>query len=119
MGEVIPFGKPKKPKSPRPGGQDGKARYSGLQQTMADLIPGLKEEFSAMGVEISPTLEIEASLSGLRGVVSNDSIATARRNLRQMSIEDLREIARNSNEIQWKARPGYFRALVDEINSRS
>ncbi len=103
MGKVIPFGKPTKLQP-----------CVELQKAITDLIPGLEK----VGIEIDPVLKIQAYLSTLRGVISKSAIATGRQNLRLMSTEDLKAIARNSNERQWKTRPGYFRALVDEIRSR-
>lgn len=107
MGKVIPFRKPTKPE-PR----------VGPQEAITNLTPSLGKEFSEIGIEIDPVLKIQSYLSKLRGVVSKNAIAVGRQSLRLMSTEDMKVIARNSNEQQWKTRPGYFRALVDEIRSR-
>lgn len=112
MAKIIPFSKPK------PAQLNIKDRTAGLEETIARLIPGLSREFRAIGVEIDPTLRIQAYLDKLRGAISKNAIITARQGLKLFSTEDLKQIARNSNQNQWAIRPGYFQALVYEIQSR-
>ena len=112
MGKLIPFG-PKPARSAQT-----PSTTSDLRATKHSISGMLQDEFSSLGIEIDPVFKIQEYLMSLRGRVSKDSIAMGRILLRDTSTEELREIARNSTNLDWNARPGYFRALVDEMWSR-
>ncbi len=112
MGKVIPFKKnPNKPVQ---------TRHSsvGLHKNIAPLIPGLESELNRIGIEIDPVLKIRAYLNSLQGYISQHAIATGRNILKNYTLEELKTFAKNSNENQWNAKPGYFVALCDEIDAR-
>lgn len=106
MGKILPFEKSEKP------------RYLALQDSVSGILPELEKTFATMGIELDPTIKIQAHLSGLRGGPSRTAVATARMGLREVDKDVLLTIARTTNHHQWSARPGYFQALVDEIRSR-
>ena len=58
-------------------------------------------------------------LNALIGRVSRDSIQMRRDLIKDQTLAALQELVRNSVPSEWTARPAYFRALVEEIRSRS
>lgn len=113
MGKVIPFGR--RPVEHRPAVP---ARGSS-EQSFASLIGGIEVVFTKLGIESDSTLKIRMHLNSLVGHISKNSIVTGRSVLRDFTLEELQEIAKNSTSEQWSTKPGYFQALIDEIDSRA
>ncbi len=110
MAKIIPFGRP----------ESAPTRTSIAIAKLQGAVDAsrLEQEFQIRGLGIDVTFRIRLHLDLLCGHVSLNSVCISRNILKNMSTADLVSIAERSNEIQWNARPGYFRALVDEIKSR-
>lgn len=110
MTKIIPFKKPENPNA------KGSAPAISWRED-PDVLDVIKL-VEATGAEIPRVFRIKMFLNSLTGYVPSRTIAIARQTLKEFSLEELNGIAEKSNEIQWRARPGYFTALVDEIVHR-
>lgn len=113
MGKLIPFKKP-----------EGFVHRQGVKSNNSENLNNPKflveliSELGVPGLEIYPTLQIRAYLNSMVGRISNHAIGALRQGLRNFSLEDLEEMSKNSSRSDWSSKPAFFRALVDEIDSR-
>lgn len=113
MGELIPFKKPAKIT------ETTRTRVNTpVQNIRPNFISKLASELELVGIEVDNKLRIEGYLGSLVGRISNNSIAELRRGLRSYSLEELEKFAQNSSQGDWSRKPAFYRALVDEIDSR-
>ena len=67
----------------------------------------------------SKLLRIRMHINGLKGRVNQENIALQREMFQKLhSTEDLKRIIDESGELDWKARPSYYLAAIDEYASR-
>ncbi len=85
---------------------------------LEDLFTGLNlhEVESDISLQL---LKIDLHLKSLRGVISQKNVHSRREGLKEIDLADLHKWASNSTPNNWSAHPSYYRALIDEINSRS
>lgn len=110
MGKLIPFKRPERETLPR----NENPRIANL-----NLFSQLTTSLKLVGVEIDQKLKIENYLNSVRGRISNHSLAELRKLLSSYSLKELNEMIKNSSEGNWASKPTFYRALIDELDSRN
>ena len=124
MADIIPFGK-KPDIVVATHVERQNPNHQGEKTDIREALGKILAHEGIKGTLIGPILSIRGFLDDLHGHVSHATIASNREGLGRIvkgkpgpSDEDLREIAKEANKLKVTKNPAYYRALLDEIESR-
>ena len=124
MAKVVPFRKPVKSKnssdSVRRSSPEQRAQLGGFLSRVIDTV-----QISGLTVDEDSRIallcmKIQLFISSLNGVVSPANIAERRNYVRETyTREEMLGFVHRSTEVDWKVRPAYYIALVQEIQKNT
>lgn len=118
MGEIIKVDFRNKTIEDWPDSQDKISPASSLNLDADQLIDRLKEKMKEAGAETSNFVSLEKANKIKNLMVSPTTLTDRREFVRGYTDQELEKIIDESNEHEWVARASFYRAVIDELESR-
>lgn len=121
--KILPFQKRDEKINKDPEGKRGEPGKLALPEEVSVFSEKDKEEFrgkhGASFFYLDIVFPMRTHLHSLVGKKSRGNIDERRKGLKDLTDEELKNIAARSKTLEWNKHPSYFWALVEEIESRN